>query len=125
MFHSFFDKDRSIVDTKVNTCAIIKLHKITFYGGVLSKLPKYILIAFISFNIIGGTFLGIFQYKEDRQTKKAFENFYKNNTQVMGAYDKKTPGDINMYVMGGVAALFVIVGSGVLYSMIKRESLKR
>lgn len=90
----------------------------------MNRLIKYTLIAFISFNVFGGALLGIFEYKEDRETKKAFETFYNKDVQVMGAYDKKSPSATNGYVIGGMVVFVVLVGSGAVYSIIKRERLK-
>lgn len=72
----------------------------------MKKLIKYTLIAFISVNTLGGSYLGLREYSEDKEAKRAFEQFYNTDTQVMGAYDKKTPSAQGLspstYVLGGL-----------------------
>lgn len=114
-----------VFDTKETIYAIISLCEITFHGEVLNKLVKYMLIAFISFNVFGGTFLGLREYFQDKDAKKAFENFYDSDTQVMGAYDKKSPNYISGYMVGGATLLVVLIGSGAVYSIIKRKRLRK
>lgn len=91
----------------------------------MNKFIKYMLIVFISFNVLGGTVLGLRDYSEDKEAKKAFENFYSNDAQVMGAYDKKPSSSLNKYETDFIAVAAFVVCSGVLYSLIKREHVKK
>jgi hypothetical protein len=99
------------------------LWQLTFYGGFLDKLIKYTLIAFVSFNVLGGTYLGLREYSDDKEAKKSFTEFYSTDTAVLGAYDKKS-NDSNVYLVGAGTIFIFSVGAGVTYSLIKREQLK-
>ena len=91
----------------------------------MNKLIKYTLISFVAFNVLGGTLLGLREYSEDTQAKKAFEKFYSSDTQVLGAYDKKPSNGMSFYFISEVTAFCVVIGGGIIFSLIKRGRLKK
>ncbi|MDO8507968.1 MAG: hypothetical protein Q7S53_05400 [bacterium] len=103
----------------------MSLYKITFHGGVLNKLVKYMLIVFVAFNVLGGTVLGLHDYSQDKDAKKAFRNFYANDTAVMGAYDKKLSNSLNKYETDFIVVVAFVALLGILYSFSKREYIKK
>ncbi|MEK7447817.1 MAG: hypothetical protein AAB632_03460 [Patescibacteria group bacterium] len=92
----------------------------------MNKLIKYIIIVFISFNVLGGVVLGTREYIEEQEAKQAFENFYKSDTQVMGAYDKKASYNQSLYIIGGSFLLTVplIMGATGAHFVIKKKQRK-
>lgn len=117
-------------DTNVLSCGIIKAYKITLPGGVLNKLIKYTFIVFISFNVLGGVFLGARQYIEEQETKQAFESFYKSDTQVKGAYNKRSVDsqglNTSLYIIGGSLLLTapLILGATGAHFVLKKKQIK-
>lgn len=91
----------------------------------MNKLIKYTLIATISFNVLGGTYLGLQEYSEDKEAKKSFNEFYNTDTAVMGAYDKKPSGIPDGYIFSGIAVFVGLASVGAVYSVIRRERLKK
>ena len=91
----------------------------------MNKLIKYTLIAFISINTLGGTYLGLQEYSEDKEAKKSFNEFYSTDTAVMGAYDKKSPSNTSGYVLGSGIIFIFSVGAAATYSIMKRRKLKK
>lgn len=88
------------------------------YGGDLNRLTKYTLIVFVAFNLLGGTFLGLHEYSQDKEAKKAFADFYKT-AEVKGAYDSKIKQSSPNYLLGGVLILSIMAVGGITYSLIK------
>lgn len=96
----------------------------------MNKLIKYTIIAFISFNVLGGVVLGTREYIEEQEAKQAFENFYKSDTQqVMGAYDKKPVDNQSLYILSGMLILILPLIMGVtgahLVMKKKQRKIKR
>jgi len=83
----------------------------------LNKLPKYIFIALIAINVLGGTILGTREYLENKEARRAFEHFYKSDSQVLGAYDKKVSNassqNYSLYIAGGTLLFILSFSMGV------------
>lgn len=87
----------------------------------MKKLSKVIIIAFVGLNLVGGTFLGVRDYLEAKETERMFADFY-NGPQVKGAYDEESSGII-LYISKIAIVIPIVLAGGIFYSAIRKKKI--